>query len=207
MGNFRRPRVTLNTTIRSPRIRRCVRENSRSCWRAASYGTCQNPFTNFRASFCRFSNASVSRDRMGWDAWIAYSRCGRQSILYQSRNILGVRAAWDGFSILRALLAALTTLSSALSLVLKIIPRSLVVEILGIVWAWGLSGSECHATAACLVLQLWDNNLHHYIYYHRQHQIQIHSRDEQTWYLGELSYWMLSTFGVELSCYTRLRAV
>ncbi len=65
MGNSRRPWVILNMAIRFPRIRRRVRENSRSCWRAASYWTCRSPFTNFRASVCTFSNASASRDRMG----------------------------------------------------------------------------------------------------------------------------------------------
>ncbi len=40
-------------------------------------------------------------------------------------------------SILRALLATLTTLSSALLLVFKTIPRSLVVETVGIVWVLG----------------------------------------------------------------------
>ncbi len=36
-----------------------------------------------------------------------------------------------------ALLAALTSLSSALSLVFKTIPRSLVVVTVGVVWVWG----------------------------------------------------------------------
>ncbi len=36
------------------RIRERVRENSRSCWRAPSYGTCRSPFANFRVSFCPF---------------------------------------------------------------------------------------------------------------------------------------------------------
>ncbi len=69
--------------IRSPRIHRCVRENSQSCWRAPSYGTCRSPFASFRASFCKFFHASVSRDRTGWDARIAYSRRGRIKILGQ----------------------------------------------------------------------------------------------------------------------------
>ncbi len=47
--------------------------NSRSCWRGASYGTCRSSFINIRASFCTFTNASASRERMGLDAWIAYS--------------------------------------------------------------------------------------------------------------------------------------
>ncbi len=54
--------------FRSPRIRRCVRENRRSCLRAASYGTWHSHFTNFRASFCIFSSASESWDRIGWVA-------------------------------------------------------------------------------------------------------------------------------------------
>ncbi len=56
------------------------------------------------------------------------------------RKILGLRAARDRFrknSILRALLAALTTFSSALSLVFKTIPRSLVVETVSIIWVLG----------------------------------------------------------------------
>ncbi len=68
MGSSRRPWVLLNMDIRSQRIRRFVRENIQSCWRSASCWTCRSPFTNFRASFCTFSNASASRDRMGWDA-------------------------------------------------------------------------------------------------------------------------------------------
>ncbi len=75
MGNFRRPWVILNMAIRSPRIRRGVRKNRRNCLRAASYGTCRSPFTNFRVSFCTFSSASALRNRMGWVASIAYSRC------------------------------------------------------------------------------------------------------------------------------------
>ncbi len=65
MENSRRPWVILNMAIRSPRIRQCVRENKRSCMRAASYGTWRSPFTNFKASFCTFSSASASRHRMG----------------------------------------------------------------------------------------------------------------------------------------------
>ncbi len=48
------------------RIHRWVRENRRSCWRAASFGTCQRPFANFTTSLCTFSNSSASRD-----AWMA----------------------------------------------------------------------------------------------------------------------------------------
>ncbi len=65
MENSIRPRVIMNMNIRPPWIRRYVRENSRSCWRAASYGTYRSPFTNFRSSFCTFSNASAARDRTG----------------------------------------------------------------------------------------------------------------------------------------------
>ncbi len=60
--------------------------------------------------------------------------------MYNGRKILEVRAAKDRFrkdSILRALLAALTALSSPLSLVFKTIPRSYVVQAYGIVWVWG----------------------------------------------------------------------
>ncbi len=66
MGNSKRPWVILNMAIRPPRVRRCVRENRRSCLRAASYGTCRSPFTNFRASFCTFSSAPASQNRMWW---------------------------------------------------------------------------------------------------------------------------------------------
>ncbi len=97
MGNSRRPLVILNMAIKSPRIRRCVRENKRSCMRAASCRTWRSPITNFKASFCTFSSASASWHRMGWVAWIAYSRCGRVKVLYRGRKILGVRAAKDRF--------------------------------------------------------------------------------------------------------------
>ncbi len=40
VGNSRRPWVMLYMIIRSPRIRRCVRENRQSCSGAASNGTC-----------------------------------------------------------------------------------------------------------------------------------------------------------------------
>ncbi len=56
------------------------------------------------------------------------------------RKILGLRAARDRFkknNILRVLLTALTTFSSALSLVFKTIPRSLVVEAVSITWVLG----------------------------------------------------------------------
>ncbi len=66
-GNSKRPMVILNMAIRSPRIRRCMRKNIRSCLRAASYGTYRSPFTNFRASLCTFSSASAfaAYDGMG----------------------------------------------------------------------------------------------------------------------------------------------
>ncbi len=58
--------------------------------------------------------------------------------MYRGRKILGVRAAKDCFrqnSILRALLAELTALSLALSLVFKTISRYLVVVVtVGMVW-------------------------------------------------------------------------
>ncbi len=59
----------------------------------------------------------------------------------QGIKILGVRAVKDRFrynSILRSLLAALTTLSTALSLMFKTIPRYLVSVTVGMVWV--LSG-------------------------------------------------------------------
>ncbi len=52
----------------------------------------------------------------------------------------GGRVAEDHYrysNILQDLLAALTTFPSALSMVLKTIPRSLVVETVGMVWALG----------------------------------------------------------------------
>ncbi len=54
----------------------------------------------------------------------------------QGEKIIGgkVKECFRLNSILRALLAALTTLSSAPSLVFKTIPRSLVLETVGIVW-------------------------------------------------------------------------
>ncbi len=134
MGNSRRAWAILNMEIRSPRIRRCVRDKSRSCWRAAPYGTCQSAFTNLTASFCAFSNASVSRDRIEWDAFVAGQTFGTRGENYWGRT------AKDHYrlnSILRALLTALTTLSSALNLVFKTILGSLVVEAFEGVWAWG----------------------------------------------------------------------
>ncbi len=64
-----------------------VRENSRSCWRTPSYGICRNPFKNFRASFYTFPNTIASRGGMG---------CLNSTLM-------------------RTLLTALKTLSSALS--------------------------------------------------------------------------------------------
>ncbi len=56
------------------------------------------------------------------------------NVLYKGKN-MGVKAVKDFFyvkNIQRALLVVLTTLSSALSLVFKTTPRSLVVKALGI---------------------------------------------------------------------------
>ncbi len=66
MGNSKRLWVILNMDLRSPWVCRGISENSRRCWRAVSYGTYQSHFTNFKAIFCAFSNASVPRDMMGW---------------------------------------------------------------------------------------------------------------------------------------------
>ncbi len=58
----------------------------------------------------------------------------------QGEKNTGVRAAKDRFkksSILQALLAELTAFSSALSLVFKMIPRSLLAETVGRVWVLG----------------------------------------------------------------------
>ncbi len=46
--------------FRSPQIRWYVKENRRSCLRAASYGTCRNPFTNFRVTFFRASFSNIT---------------------------------------------------------------------------------------------------------------------------------------------------
>ncbi len=53
--------------------------------------------TNFTASFLTLSSAWQSRERMGEDACIPYSRCGPINALYKGRKILGVRAAKDRF--------------------------------------------------------------------------------------------------------------
>ncbi len=84
--------IHLNMVIKSPQIRRWV-ENRRSCLRSASYWTSQSPFTNFRPSFCTFSSTSASRHRMGWVAWIEYSRIcrpflfGRCWVPFVDRNV------------------------------------------------------------------------------------------------------------------------
>ncbi len=54
-GKSRRPCMILYMQIRSPRILLRIRENSCSRWRAVSYGTWRNPFTNFTASFWTLS--------------------------------------------------------------------------------------------------------------------------------------------------------
>ncbi len=85
---------------------------------------------------------------MGWVAWIAYSRCARTNFFVQGeKNIAGKgrEGSLQVKTILWALLAALTTLSSALSLVFKTIPRSLVVETVGMVWVlvgYGVGGCK-----------------------------------------------------------------
>ncbi len=90
---------------------------------------------NFKARFCAFSNASSSRDGMGclnsiFNMWL-------DNNFVQGEKSTGGTGRKGSFqvkkNILRSLLAALTPLSSALSLVFKTIPRSLVVTV-GMVW-------------------------------------------------------------------------
>ncbi len=67
--------------------------------------------------------------------------------LYKGRKILAVRAVQDRFrlnSIVRALLAALAIISLFLSLLFEKIPRSLMVNLLGLSGYWvgfGMGGS------------------------------------------------------------------
>ncbi len=139
MGNSKRPWEILNIDLLSSPIRRCVREDCRSCWRAASFATCRRPFMSFSVSFCTFSDVVASQDRMDCDSWIAYSKFASIKIYYKERKVLGGRAAKDRFMLdnsLRALLAVLTKLSSALSLVLKTIPRSLLWKRLQLSGCW-----------------------------------------------------------------------
>ncbi len=65
MGNSKRPWVILNMAFRSPGIRRCVRDNRRSCLRAASYGTCQTLSRNSKRGSAPFP--VPRRCGIGWD--------------------------------------------------------------------------------------------------------------------------------------------
>ncbi len=126
-GMSRRPCIILYMQIRSPQILLRIRANSCSRCRAVSYGTWHNPFTNFIASFWTLSSAWQSRERMGEDAWIAYSRCGRISALLNGRKILEAMAAKDRFREKKhstGFLVAWATLSSSLNPVFKRSPRS-----------------------------------------------------------------------------------
>ncbi len=62
------------------------------------------------------------------------------NVLYRRRKNIGGKGREGSFQVeqhLQALLAALTTLSSALSLVFKTIPRFLVVVTVGMFWVLG----------------------------------------------------------------------
>ncbi len=96
-GKSRRPCIILYMQIRSPRIRLRTRGNSCGRWKAVSYGTWRNPFTNFIANFWTLSKTHQSRERMGEDTCIAYSRRGRLNALHNWRKILGIRAAKSRF--------------------------------------------------------------------------------------------------------------
>ncbi len=82
----RRPCIILYMQIRSSRILLRTREKSR--WRAILYGTWRSPCTNLSASFCTLSSAWQSRERMGEDAYSAYSRCGRINVLSKGKKDL-----------------------------------------------------------------------------------------------------------------------
>ncbi len=82
-GKSTRPRIILYMQIRSPRILLQTRGNRRSRWRDVSYRTWRSPFTYFSASFWTLSSAWQSRERMGEDACIVYSGCGRINALYK----------------------------------------------------------------------------------------------------------------------------
>ncbi len=93
----RRPCIILNIQTRSPRILLRARKKSSSRLRAVSHGTLFRTFANFTASSWTLSSAWQSRERMGEDACIAYSRRGRIKALYNGMKILGVGVAKDSF--------------------------------------------------------------------------------------------------------------
>ncbi len=73
--------------IRSPRIILRTKEKSHSRWWTASYWTWRSPFTNVTAIFWTLSSVWQSRERIGEDACIAYSSCGRiLNALYQGEE-------------------------------------------------------------------------------------------------------------------------
>ncbi len=88
----RRPGITLYIQIRSPQIFLRTRQQSRSRWRAASYGTWRSIFTNVTANFLTLSIGWQSRERMGDGACIAHSRRGRINASYKRWKILGVKS-------------------------------------------------------------------------------------------------------------------
>ncbi len=69
-GKARRPCIILYMQIRSPRILLRTREISCNRWRAVSYGTWRNPFTNFTANFWTLSSAWQSR--LSFNLWNIY---------------------------------------------------------------------------------------------------------------------------------------
>ncbi len=72
MGNSRDPWMILTMANGSPQIRGWVRENRRSCWKAALYATGRRPFTKYTASLRTLTNFSASRDGMGWNGLHEY---------------------------------------------------------------------------------------------------------------------------------------
>ncbi len=95
MGNPNRPWVILKMNIRPPRIRRWERGNNRNRWKVAPYVTYQGHFTNFRATFCTFSNAFAPRDRMG--CLNSIFKMWPDKNFVQGKKMLGVRATKDLF--------------------------------------------------------------------------------------------------------------
>ncbi len=96
--------------------------------------------TSERAS-ASFFNVSVARDMVGWDARMAYSRCGQIKLLYKGRiNVR--RNGREGPRQIKQHLSGF--IGSAVDIILsyepafKISPRSLVVENILIAWVSGV---------------------------------------------------------------------
>ncbi len=122
----RKPWVII--VFESSRIRLWVREIRRSFRIAASYGKRRRPFADFTANSCTFSIASTSRDRMRGNTYVA---CIADKNFAKEEKLAVDKSNEGSFQIkqhLLALLAALTTLSSTLSLVPRTMLRSVVVE-------------------------------------------------------------------------------